>query len=96
MKTTTYICDSCKRSVSKDDLVEMKLEVKNIYFNEANSFNRSQSTIDICKDCLKKKGFVIETITKDNKEEIENKNNNTLKAKILDVFSELDISFFEG
>lgn len=94
MKTTTYICDTCKKSVSQNDLVELTLGVKNLFFNQESSYSRNQVTKDICKECLKKKGFVIEeNITKDNKDEIFSKNERTLESKIIDILEDLGIAF---
>lgn len=95
MKTTSYICDVCKKSVSETDLVSIGVNVKNIYFESANGTLQRSATLDICKDCLRKKGFTIETISKDTKDEIATKNTKTLESKILDILDDLGVAFVE-
>lgn len=91
-RTEIYTCDICKQSKSKDDLAKITVQtsgirMKNIY---------GGFTIDVCQDCLKKKGFVVEPKKSDEEDRQTIKQNEvTLKDKILDILSELDVVFAE-
>jgi hypothetical protein len=50
---------------------------------------------DICKSCLEKKGFIINPIEKEKEAEAIAKNENTLRNKILEILTDLDVQFFE-
>lgn len=95
MKTTTYICDVCKKSVSEMELIPIEVNVENICFESTNGYRRRKAKLEICKDCLRKKGFVIEPVTKDTEEEISVKNTKTLEAKIIDMLYDLGVAFHE-
>lgn len=91
-RTEIYTCDICKQSKSKDDLAKITVQtsgirMKNIY---------GGFTIDVCPDCLKKKGIVVEPKKSDEEDRQAMKQNEvTLKDKILDILSELDVVFAE-
>lgn len=95
MKTTSYICDICKKSVSEKDLVLVEVKVENICFETTNGYRRRNATLDICKGCLRKKGFTVEPVTKDTEEEIAAKNTKTLENKIIDFLEDLGVAFQE-
>ena len=94
MKTTIHTCDKCNKSVSEKELVTIGVELNNIYF-ESDQYNRRKATLDICKDCLRNKGFVITETTKENKDEIYTKNAKTLESKIIEILEDLDVAFHE-
>lgn len=95
MKTTTYICDVCNKSVSEKELVGIEVSTENILFGSESGYSRSKARLEICKDCLRKKGFVIQTITKDNKEQTITQNSKTLESKIIDILEDIGVSFVE-
>ena len=92
-QTTVYTCDICKQSKSKDDLAKITVRSEGIRMKGV-GYNGIQ--IDICPDCLKRKGFVVEI--KENKEEIEQiamQNKKTLEDKIYDILSDMGVMFEE-
>ena len=96
MKTTTYICDTCKKSVSEKDLIELSVSVKNLSFSNDDSINRHKTysqKIEICKDCLVKKGFKIVREEKETEEELAKRNEKVLSEKILDILEDLGVCF---
>lgn len=97
MKTTTYICDICKTSVSKDDLISLDVGLTgDICIKDSDYRGAKQAHKDICKDCLRKKGFVIEPPeNKDQKQEVLTKNQKTLESKIIDLLEDLGVAFAE-
>lgn len=95
MKTTTYICDVCKKSVSDKELVGIEVGVENICFEPTGGYKRAKARLEICKDCLRKKGFVIQTVTKENETEVASQNQKTLESKIIDLLEDLGVAFVE-
>jgi hypothetical protein len=88
MRTTTYICDICKQSKSQDDLVEVKIS-----FDTKGRY-RPESKKDICKECLKKRGLLLEN-TENPDEETRKSNQKTIESKIVDILEDLGVQFCE-
>jgi hypothetical protein len=86
MKTTTYICDKCKQSVSKDDLVSIEISYK------LSQYTKARAEKDICKTCLDSLGLLKEADPKTQDEDIA-KNNKTLESKLLDILEDLNVQF---
>ena len=61
---------------------------------EPNKYH-SPVTFDICKDCLKSKGFIVEPQTEKSDKEIAQHNKKTFEAKFIDLLSDLDVQFYE-
>lgn len=97
MKTTTYICDVCKKSVSDKELVGIEVGVENICFEltACSGYKRAKARLEICKDCLRKKGFVIQAVAKESEAEAKAQNQKTLESKIIDILEDLGVSFCE-
>ena len=55
--------------------------------------NYSQLEIDICKDCLKAKGFIVEKPPTENSEK---HNAITLEDKLYDILEDMGVSFVEN
>lgn len=91
METTVYTCDLCKKSKSQSDLSFIRVSTSRGIMLKAGS-----TGIDICKDCLKNKGFVVES-TGDYKEDgkTAQANSKNLESKLLDILEELGVSFYE-
>lgn len=94
MQTTNYICDVCKTSKSKTDLCRIKVRTEGLRINEKGGYYNDLE-IDICKDCLEKKGFIINKKTEETEEEISKKNSKTLESKIIDILDNLGVQFYE-
>lgn len=93
MKTVVYTCDSCKQSKSETDLSRIRVNTRGITI----SLNKHHSEIeyDICKDCLKKKGFIVEPSPEMQENEVRNHNSKTLESKLLDLLEDLGVQFVE-
>ena len=93
MKTTNYICDMCKTSKSEEDLCQMRVSTKGIRIKEGGYYN--ELNVDICKECLEKKGFVINKRPGETEEEMEKKNSKTLESKLIEILDDLGVQFYE-
>ncbi len=93
MKTTNYICDTCKTSKSKEDLCQMRVTTNGLKINEGGYYN--ELNVDICKDCLEKKGFIINPKPELTDEEIKKKNSQTLENKLIEILDDLGVQFYE-
>lgn len=93
MKTTNYICDVCKTSKSKEDLCQMKVSTQGLKIKEGGYYN--ELNVDICRDCLEKKGFIVNAKPEQTTEEIEKRNSQTLESKLTDILEDLGVQFYE-
>ncbi len=93
MQTTNYICDICKTSKSKEDLCQMRVTTQGLKIKEGSYHN--ELNVDICKDCLEKKGFIINPKPEETEEDIQRKNSQILENKIIDILSDLGVQFDE-
>lgn len=94
MQTTNYICDMCKTSKSKEDLCQMRVSTQGLKIKEGSYYNELK--VDICKECLEKKGFIINPKTDTEKaEETEKKNSQILESKLIDILVDLGVQFYE-
>lgn len=92
-RTEVYTCDICKQSKSKDDLAKIAVKSEGIRMK---GVGYAGIQIDICPDCLKRKGFVVEV--KEDKLENEQaamQNKTTLEDKIYDILSDMGVMFEE-
>ena len=93
MKTTTYICDKCKKSVGAEDLIEIKFSANLI--KNPTGYNSSQTiNKDICKKCLEEKGLIVEFDQEKYKQNLK-KNEKTIEDKILEFLEDLGVVFQE-
>ena len=93
-QTMMYTCDLCKNSKSEMDLARLDVKViSGIRIKDVTQY--SGLRIDICKDCLKKKGFIVEAKTEEEKAEEAAKNKRTLEDKIFDILEDLGVAFIE-
>lgn len=90
-QTTVYTCDICKGSKSKGDLAQLSIKAEGIKFKGISQYSALE--IDICKECLKKKGFVVdyEKMT----EQDAAKNEICLEDKIYDFLHDMGVVFEE-
>lgn len=92
-ETMIYTCDICKTSKSKDDLARITVKAEGIRMK---GVGFSGIKIDICPDCLKKKGFVVDFPDKnDENEQALVKNKATLEDKIYDFLVDMGVAFTE-
>lgn len=93
MKTTNYICDICKTSKSQEDLCQMRVTTSGLKIKEGSYY--TELNVDICKDCLEKKGFVINQKLEQTEDDIKKKNSQILENKLIDILSDLGVQFYE-
>lgn len=91
-KTTVFTCDICKQSKSENDLARITVRSEGIRIKGT---GYSGINIDICPDCLKRKGFVVEVKDKSEWEQAEAQNKVTLEDKICDILSDMGVVFEE-
>lgn len=91
-QTMVYTCDLCKCSRSKDDLARIEVSADGIRIKGASSYNPLK--IDICKDCLLKKGFLVD-VSNDDAEQAEKKNMATLEDKLYEILEDMGVAFCE-
>lgn len=92
-RTEVFTCDICKQSKSRDDLAKINIKSEGIRMKDV---GYNGITIDICPDCLKRKGFVVEE--KPTKEECEiagKQNKATLEDKIYEILEDMGVAFQE-
>ena len=90
-QTTVYTCDICKQSKDRNDLSKIEVKTEGIRIK----YDRySPMKIDICKDCLKRKGFIVEA-KDDEKEQAEKQNSKTLEDKIYEILEDMGVAFVE-
>lgn len=92
-KTMMYTCDVCKQSKSKDDLAHLSIKSEGILISGCDRYLPLE--IDVCKDCLKKKGFVVEIKSDEELAEVKKQNKLTLEDKIYDILEDLGVAFCE-
>lgn len=94
-QTTVYICDICKNTKDSGSLSKIEVRTEGIRIKNCDRY--APLKIDVCKDCLKKKGFLVESKIENEieKEQAELKNNQTLEDKIYDFLLDLGIAFEE-
>lgn len=93
MQTTIYQCDKCKQSKSQEDLCKINVKTEGIRIKERGFY--SELKIDICKDCLEKKGFIINSKTELSNDEVAEKNSKTLENKLVEILEDLGVQFYE-
>jgi hypothetical protein len=94
MKTTTYICDTCKKSVGETELTTLSISMK---MSKSPSGYAATVTAnkDVCKDCLEKKGILVTVPEGQKHEEAVAKNQKTLESKLVEILEDLGVQFQE-
>jgi len=91
-QTTVYTCDICKQSKSVNDLSKIEVKTEGIIIKDCDRYRPIK--IDICKNCLKRKGFVVE-LKDEEKEQAEAQNKKTLEDKLYEILEDLGVAFTE-
>ena len=91
-QTTVYTCDICKQSKDENSLAKITVNAEGLKVKGIGKY--SALKIDICPECLKKKGFVVETKDKD-EEQAAAQNKVTLEDKLYDILEDLGVIFTE-
>ena len=93
MRTTTYICDKCKKSVGKDELKTINISANLIAVPNGYRHNTAVEK-DFCRTCLKEKGILLEYDKETYPDDVKH-NEKTLESKILEILEELGVAFLE-
>lgn len=94
-QTTVYTCDICKESKDKNDLAKIEVRVEGLRIKGVDN-SYSPLKIDICKECLKKKGFIVEPKADDEENhQTEGRNRMTLEDKLYDILEDMGVVFAE-
>lgn len=88
-KTTVYTCDVCKQNKSKSDLTQIEVTTDSTRIESFSKYNPLK--IDICKECLKEKGFLVEYKNIHGHEQ----NKEILRNKMIDILREIGVAFIE-
>lgn len=92
-RTEVYTCDICKQSKSKDDLAKITVKSEGIRMKDV---GYNGIVIDICSDCLKKKGFVVEPKATETERDLAGKQNaQTLEDRIYGILEDMGVAFVE-
>ena len=91
MRTEVYTCDICKQSKGRDDLAKITIKSEGIRM-KGGGYNGIM--VDICPDCLKKKGFIVE-FKEEDMEPALTQNKQTLEDKVYEILSDLGVVFEE-
>ncbi len=92
-QTTVYTCDICKQSKDAKGLAKITVNVgRGLKVKGCGSYGGLE--IDICTECLKRKGFVVEP--KDEEaEQAAAQNKVTLEDKLYEILEDLGVAFTE-
>lgn len=88
-KTTVYTCDVCKQNKNKSDLTQIEVTTDSTRIESFSKYNPLK--IDICKECLKEKGFSVEN----KNEQAHEQNKEILRNKMIDILREIGVAFIE-
>lgn len=90
---TKYVhtCDICKHERKLNELSNINISVGGIKVRGLYTRNDTIH-IDICKDCLMDKGFIIE-YSKEECNEVADKNRETIEERLMDILMDLGVSF---
>lgn len=93
-QTTVYTCDICKGSKDRNDLAKIEVKVEGLRIKGVDRYTSLKT--DICKECLRKKGFVVEPKVDDEEnQQTEGRNRLTLEDKIYNILEDLGVAFAE-
>lgn len=91
MRTEVFTCDICKQSKSQNDLAKITINSKGIRMK---GVGYSGIEIDVCPDCLKRKGFIVEC-KKEEGEQVAMQNKQTLEDKVYEFLADMGVAFVE-
>ena len=91
MRTEVYTCDICKQSKGRDDLAKITIKSEG---SRMKGVGYNGIMVDICPDCLKKKGFIVE-FKEEDMEPALTQNKQTLEDKVYEILSDLGVVFEE-
>lgn len=91
MKTITHICDVCKNSKGENELSHLRVNSTGLEFLD----RYKTFEVDICKECLEKKGFIINRKEGQSDNDIQKANGKNLEDKIIDILNDLGVQFYE-
>jgi len=93
MKSTVFTCDICKKSKDEGDLCKMEVKTSGIKIKASTRYNVLE--VDVCKVCLKEKGFIVEPKPDMDDQQVEGRNKMTLEEKLYEILEDMDVAFNE-
>jgi len=93
MKSTVFTCDICKKSKDENDLCKIEVKTSGIKIKAPGRWGTIE--IDICKDCLMKKGFIVEPKPELDEQQTLGRNKMTLEEKLYEILEDMDVVFRE-
>ena len=91
-RTEVFTCDICKKSKSAGDLAKIIIKSEGIRIKYV---DHNGLKIDICPDCLKGKGFVVEHKNDEELNDAKKQNKATLEDKIYEILEDMGVAFCE-
>ena len=96
MKTTTFICDVCKKSVGGSELFEVSANV--LIPKQPGGYSQSlvSDKKDVCRGCLREKGLIVEAPAGDEeRNKVNARNQKTFENKFVELLEEIGVAFVE-
>lgn len=102
MVTKTFICDVCKKSVGESELIQISSTITIPHQPNGSDYYKGNTrrlvacNKDVCADCLKSKGLVIElSLNKETAAQDSANNQKSFETKLIDFLSDLGVAFME-
>lgn len=92
MKQEVYSCDICKKPNAKEHLSNIVVRAEGIHFK---NMQYSGLHIDICDECLRKKGIQVERKTDEEEIQRLKQNEICLEDKVTEFLRDLGVIFGE-
>lgn len=92
MKQEVYSCDICKKPNAKEHLSRIEIKADGIHFKD---IKYGGLHIDVCDECLRKKGMQVERKTDDEEDRRLQQNKVCLEDKIIDFLQDIGVVFQE-
>lgn len=94
MEVISHVCDICKQTKSKDDMVQLELMQRSKYTSKF-KLMANDIKLDLCQDCLKKKGIIIERSEEQVEEDRLAHNEASFRDKFIELLVDCDVQFYE-
>lgn len=94
MIKTVCTCDICHQEKPLTEIARIEIRsASGINIKDANGYIGTGHLVDICSECLEKYGFDLEKKEDCDRKRQAEQNRETLEDKILDILSDLGVSF---
>jgi hypothetical protein len=93
MQTTIYTCDICNKEAKKEDLICMTITTNSRYKGPYLAMKGGSKYLEICKECLEKKGFIIDIVSDEEREAKLKHNSVCMEDQIINILSDIGVQF---